>query len=393
MNTGGRQQSDQTAAQGASPVSGERETGASIDQDNGQLALSLSSGRHIMRAEELDHDGKTLSESVPQPVEPTVQTMTDPRPERTVPSSFGQRLRAAREAKDLSRSEVAQRLKLPLRLIARLEDDDYTGMDQGVYLRGYLTSYARMVGIPTVAADTVATAHMHAAPLVATGTVSRSRYLFDRYSVSATYLILTGLIVVPAVWLATHGGLEQNLARTTSLDSPVATIQLPPITDINASGADNSDTTTAPAADPGASALADTTATLAAVDPPKQEHMPVVASMAPFASQSTAATPAPEAPAAHVSTGAHSLVLKLTSPSWVEIVAADGSKLQYGLLPAGAEYSYASDGPLSVRLGNAEGAEVKVDGNAIDLAPFRRANVARLRLFGADGTEPPRAEF
>ncbi|HET7925168.1 MAG TPA: helix-turn-helix domain-containing protein, partial [Rhodanobacteraceae bacterium] len=118
--------------------------------------------------------------------------------------SFGQRLRAAREAKGLSHNDVAQRLRLPLRLIGRLENDDYSGMEQGVYLRGYLSSYARLVGVPTVAAETIASQHTHAAPLVATGKVSRSRYLFDRYSVSATYLILTGLIVVPAVWLATH---------------------------------------------------------------------------------------------------------------------------------------------------------------------------------------------
>ena len=49
--------------------------------------------------------------------------------------------------------------------------------------------------------------------------------------------------------------------------------------------------------------------------------------------------------------------------------------------------------PLSVRLGNAEGAEVGVDGKAIDLAPFRRANVARLRVFGPDGVEAPRSEY
>jgi hypothetical protein len=38
MSTGGGQESNDKAAQGACPVSGERETGASIDQDNGQLA-------------------------------------------------------------------------------------------------------------------------------------------------------------------------------------------------------------------------------------------------------------------------------------------------------------------------------------------------------------------
>jgi len=389
MNSGERQQSDEIAAQGASTLSNKPENGASIDQDNGQLALPLSSGRHIMRAEELDNDGKASSETLPQPVEGMLETM----PERTVENSFGRRLRAAREGMNLSRNEVAQRLKLPLRLIARLEDDDYAGIDQGVYLRGYLSSYARIVGIPTVAADTVASANVRTAPLVATGQTSRSRYLFDRYSVSATYLILTALIVVPAVWLATHGGLEQNLARTTSLDSPTS-IQVPPISQPQAGDADSGDAAAAPATETTELPAADTSATAAATEPPKQEQMPVVASMAPFTTQpATPVTTAQESPATHATAGAHSLTLKLTGASWVEILASHGSKLEYGILPAGAERTYSNNGPLSVRLGNAEGAEVSVDGKVVDLAPFRHANVARLRVFGANGTEAPPTEF
>ena len=391
MNSGERQQSDEKAAQGAGTDSDKPENGASIDQDNGQLALPLSSGRHIMRAEELDNDGKASSETLPQPLEQPVEGILEAMPERTVQNSFGQRLRVAREGMNLSRNEVAQRLKLPLRLIARLEDDDYAGIDQGVYLRGYLSSYARIVGIPTVAADTVASANVRTAPLVATGQTSRSRYLFDRYSVSATYLILTALIVVPAVWLATHGGLEQNLVRTTSLDSPTS-IQVPPISQQATDPDSGEGATTVPATETTEPPVAEASTIASATEPPKQEQMPVVASMAPFTTQSATPAATQETSAAHT-TGAHSMALKLTAASWVEIVGTDGSKLEYGILPAGAERTYASDGPLSVRLGNAEGAEVSVDGKVVDLSPFRHANVARLRVFGTNGAEAPPTEF
>jgi cytoskeleton protein RodZ len=388
MNTSGKQQFDE-AARGASPVSGERESGASIDQDDGQLALPLSSGRHIMRAEELEHDGKASGDALSQSVEETTRAM----PERAPQKSFGQRLREAREAKGLSRGDVAQRLRLPLRLIARLEDDDYAGMDEGVYLRGYLSSYARLVEVPVVAAETVAAQHAHAAPLVATGKVSRSRYLFDRYSVSATYLILTGLIVVPAVWLATHGGLEQNLARTTPLDSPVATIQVPPPALPESQSASATEPAGDAAPEPAATETSEAPSTAAASELPRQEQMPVVASMAPFAAPTTTPAPAAEPAAKTGPAGAHSLVLKLTAASWVEIIGADGNKLEYGILPAGTERTYTSDAPLSVRLGNAEGADVTVDGAPIDLAPYRHANVARLKVFGPDGVESPPADF
>jgi cytoskeleton protein RodZ len=194
---------------------------------------------------------------------------------------------------------------------------------------------------------------------------------------------------VPAVWLATHGGLEQNLAHTTPLDSPT-TIQLPAQTPAESSAADTSaDAARTPGAD-NAAPPSETVTGIAAIDSRKQEQ-PVVASMAPFAAQPVA--PAPETPASHVGTGAHSMSLKLSEASWVEILAADGSKLEYGILPAGAERTYSSDKPLSVRLGNAVGAEVTVDGNAVDLAPFRHANVAHLRVFGENGTDAPSADF
>lgn len=338
-----------------------------------------------MRAEELEQDGKVTIDLLPHD-----EVLESAASEGTPGVSLGHRLRAAREGMNLSRAEAATKLRLPLRVLARLEDDDYQGMDEGVYLRGYLSSYARLVGVPVVVAESAAAAHARVVPLVATGTVSRSRYLFDRYSVSATYLILTGLIVVPAVWLATHGGLEQNLARTTSLDSPT-TISVPPITQ-TATSDTNETQQSAPTDEQTSPAASDSTATIAAVEPPKQEQMPVVASMTPFSTQSPAAVPAPEQ-ATTAKAGAHTLTLKLKADSWVEIVDASGAKLEYGILQAGTERNYSSDGVLSVRLGNAEGAEVGVDGKAIDLAPFRRANVARLRVFGPDGVEAPRSEY
>ncbi|WP_440223028.1 helix-turn-helix domain-containing protein [Dokdonella sp. MW10] len=294
-----------------------------------------------------------------------------------VDATVGQRLRAGREHRGWSREEVANRLKLQVSVIRRIEEDDYSGIAHSVYLRGYLTSYSRLLGLPVTLADEIVATRGEQAPLVSTGTVSRSRYLLDRYSVSATYLILTGLVVGPAVWLATHGGLEQNFARTELLD--VA----PPQTTLAREQA-RSELTIEPVAVDGAAP---------AVPPPATpvEDAPIIASMAPFSSLSQAPAAAPVPATTPAVTGTHTLILRLKQASWVEILSASGEKLEYGLLPAGAERSYASDGAISVRLGNAEGAEVVADGEAIDLAPFRRANVAHLKVFG-DGARASRVE-
>jgi cytoskeleton protein RodZ len=109
-----------------------------------------------------------------------------------------------------------------------------------------------------------------------------------------------------------------------------------------------------------------------------------MASLAPFPS-----LPASNAGDAALPAGAHRLHLKLSEASWVEISADDGRKLEFGILPAGAERDYAANGPLSVRLGNTSGASVVLDGKPVDLAPYRRSNVAYFRVFGAKGAIAP----
>lgn len=295
---------------------------------------------------------------------------------------FGQRLRTAREARGWTHADVAARLRLSTQLIGRLESDHYAGLTDGVFLRGYLGSYARLVGIPVEAANRIAAAHTQTAPLVATGTISRSRFLFERYSVSATYLVLTAIIVVPAVWLATHGGLEQNLARTTPLDPPAQIAAATPRRDMQATIAEKQ---TSPVAD---SSIADSSA-VAPRAPAPVDQPPIIASMAPFTSaaplvQAASATTGPVASAA-IGSGAHTLNLTLNEQSWVEITAADGHKLEYGMLAAHSEHTYRSDGPVSVKLGNAQGAQMRVDGVVFNLAPYQRSNVASIKLFASTG--------
>lgn len=295
------------------------------------------------------------------------------------PGSIGQRLRAARERRGWSCEDVGSRLKLQSRLIRRIEEDDYSGIAHAVYLRGYLTSYARLMEIPLLLADKVVEEHGEQAPLVSTGRVSRSRYLLDRYSVSATYLILTALVVGPAVWLATHGGLEQNLARTVMLDGPTETREAPvPSISEDTSAADNEASSVL---DDGAAPSPVVSQLASSENPVAEDAQPIIASMAPFgAAQASKPVVVPPTAASLVS-GKHSMVLKLSQSSWVEVTTASGEKLEYGLLEAGVERSYSSDGAISVRIGNAQGAEIVADGKSVDLSPFRRANVASLRVF------------
>lgn len=294
--------------------------------------------------------------------------------------SLGQRLREARRDRGWTQEEVGGRLHLPVQIIQRIEAEQYEKIGYGIYLRGYLNSYARLVDVPRVLIDSVVHERAQTPPLVTSGTISHSRYLYQRYSVSALYLILTGIIIVPAVLLAMRASLHPHVAQLTALDRPALAAPADSAPGAQARGHRDSATAAAPV---GSTAPAHA----------GPAETPLVASLAPFSALSRkddggharAASPAPAEAAPTTAqepmAGTHTLKLTLSEPSWVEVTSKSGDKLEYGLLPAGSVRTYQSAQPLEVRLGNCSGAQVEVDGAARDLGPYRHANVAHFRLF------------
>jgi cytoskeleton protein RodZ len=60
----------------------------------------------------------------------------------------GQRLREAREAAQLTVAEVASRMRLEPYALEQLENDDYERLHGSTFVRGYLSGYARLLGLP-----------------------------------------------------------------------------------------------------------------------------------------------------------------------------------------------------------------------------------------------------
>ncbi|CAM5302992.1 RodZ domain-containing protein [Rhodanobacter lindaniclasticus] len=213
------------------------------------------------------------------------------------------------------------------------------------------------------------------APLVTSGGISHSRFLFDRYATAATYVVLTLVIAVPTLWFGVKSTLDRDITHLAPLDAAPVAQQEP----ASASAAIVHTHQGAQSQPPAA--------TQAAVSDADAEQ-PLLASMAPFPRTSPATTasscPIP-AVAAATGSGGHQLELTLSAPSWVEVTRADGTRLEYGLLPAGSHTAYRSDQPLNVSIGNVGAAQVAIDGQAVGLDDFRRANVAHFRMQVQDG--------
>jgi cytoskeleton protein RodZ len=304
---------------------------------------------------------------------------------------FGARLRAVREARGLDVETCGHALRLPVKVLRQLENNEYQGIDYQVYLSGYIRKYARYLEIDEAEIDTaVARLRPSQPPLVVTGGVSHSRYLLDRYATAATYVVLTLVIAVPTVWLGMRGTLTHDMSHLAPLDAaPVAQQDAPPPT----APAPSSSALQASASSNVAAIAQSTPAPAPAASSAHSSEQPLLASMVPVPNDESDATVAPlsgnNPVAPTIGNGSHSLTLDLANSSWVEVTGKDGSHLEYGLLPAGTTKTYRSDQPLEVRIGNAAGAQVNLDGQPMPLDPYRHSNVAHFRVDIQDGKAAP----
>lgn len=61
--------------------------------------------------------------------------------------SIGRYLKTEREVRQISLEELAQTTRIPLRHLASLEDDRLEGLPGDVFVRGFLKSYAKAIGV------------------------------------------------------------------------------------------------------------------------------------------------------------------------------------------------------------------------------------------------------
>jgi len=280
--------------------------------------------------------------------------------------ALGPRLKRAREAKQLTQAAAAAELRVPITVIEALERDDYARLGAPIYVRGHLRSYAGLLGLPAAVAD-AAVFDSPEPELRSAQRISHLRYLYDRYALRAVYLLLTAAIFVPFVWMANQRPALDPASFVRSLDAPPPA---PPVTTAESTVAANEVRDGFESAMPqGAQAER----SVPAVEP---ADFPVMASLTPFYPSRSAA---PTEPAAAES----GWLFRFSADSWVEVVATDGRRLEYGLVRGGSERRYAAGQIARVALGNADAVQVHRDGQPLSLDPFRRANVARFTVSSA----------
>ncbi|HEY2554112.1 MAG TPA: helix-turn-helix domain-containing protein, partial [Candidatus Cybelea sp.] len=63
------------------------------------------------------------------------------------PENLGERFRAAREARGLLISDAAERVRIRSVYLAAIEEENWKTIGAPVYIRGFLRTYARFLGL------------------------------------------------------------------------------------------------------------------------------------------------------------------------------------------------------------------------------------------------------
>lgn len=262
------------------------------------------------------------------------------------PSDYGARLAWERQRADLGVTDVAASLRLHPNQVRALEQEDLARLPEPAYVRGFIRSYARIL-------------HIDAAPLLAdlNAKLAPSASVVDAMTTTSDYSpvraaahermsrrLVIGVALVGLVGLGFIGWLSTQ--RRESASAPVTS---PPL-----------QTAPPPAVEPPAQSEENTPATAASA----LDDVPSLASAELAADSKTLPI----------------LLLRFSGRSWVEVTDASGKILLSELIAAGAERELNGAAPLSVVIGDANVTAVNVHGEAFDLQPFTRNNVARFTV-------------
>ena len=302
--------------------------------------------------------------------------------------SPGRRLREARTAARLSQDDVAVRLRLDRRVVDALERDDHRSLPEPTFVRGYLRSYARLLGLPAGPIVEAYDREGHTPPgLVADLSRRQEVRSSDPPVRLMTYVVVAALVTLGVLWWRyerTPEPVPLDQAGTTPPTALAAPAVTGPAAAPPSAPAPAPATPPAPPSAPAASpTLAATPAVAAGTAPTPPAGTGAAAPATPpgASAASAAAEPLPTAPAVPEG-GPNRLVLRFKHDSWVEVYERGGKRLYFNQAKGGQVLSLSGTPPFRVILGYARDAQVEYNGALFDHAPFTSRDIARFTVGG-----------
>jgi cytoskeletal protein RodZ len=214
------------------------------------------------------------------------------------PPQLGERFRAAREARGASLSDVADQIRIRSVYLSAIEDEHWAEIGAPVYIRGFLRTYARYLRLDPEEAVAAFNATLPEPPAPRTDEPRARRPASGRGGLLLIWIAGTVAVLLVAFVVYNELTLRSQQSVATASATPTAAASASP-------------------------------------SPPAPSPTPALG-------------------------GASSLALVLSAPSWLR-VTVDGNVSMEGTFPAGTSKTFHGKSAL-VRIGNAGGVEIYVDG-------------------------------
>ena len=282
---------------------------------------------------------------------------------------LGPALREAREARGLSLEDVAKALMLSNSTIGRLENEDWEGMQAPVYVRGYIGSYARLVGLDEgslLSLYKVVDVRSANEPLLELTSAdggghrgSRPSWLFAGAALAVAAVIAVGLLLILPE--AEESVVEDGVAEAAEAAATQEAIPLAPTQD-------------APVGE--AAAVAEQ-----AEETADEGFMPQFGAGESAPADALESPPAEEVGAVRLTPlGDDEIEFAFSDTCWVEVKDLDGNYLHASLGEPNGTLLLVGQGPFDIKLGYVPGVVLRFNGAPVPLAPHSREQVASLVL-------------
>ncbi|PIT41099.1 RodZ domain-containing protein [Snodgrassella alvi] len=277
--------------------------------------------------------------------------------------TLGAILSQARKQKGLSVGEVAERLKLPARQIEAMESGSYKGLPEAVFIKGFLSSYARLLELDESEFKQYLQQIFPSGQRYSTSDSSKvlsseldfqdkpQRRHFPRWLIALLVLIIIGAVVY--AWQSKSTSENAKQAATASQEVSAQTAS---ISDIAAS---NIRVVPMPASEQ-VSSTASTT--VISASQPQEANTKTNASE-PVAADSEA------------------LLIKLENKSWLQVSDKNGKVLISQVVDAGSTQQFSGSAPYKVIIGYTPGASIKFAGKDV-IIPQNKKRTAVVMVGG-----------
>lgn len=296
----------------------------------------------------------------------------------------GREFNAARLARGMSIEDVARQLRLSVRQITALEEDDYDKLVSGTFLRGFVRNYAKLL-------------QMDAAPLLQrleqslpptpTPTISYQTEGIPfpsnqgggrRNLIIAGVVALVLLLMVFEIYDRNEGNKGKQPAVKMETGTGTERANVPPPASSTSGTVSSAEEAAGTEQKYEVPAPLPVPAPIPAAPPARQAAPPAVA---PEPDNTVVREPANVA-APEPAGGGDVLRLIFEGESWTEIKDSGGRLLLSRINPRGTEQVLHGKPPFSLTIGNAAAVKLVYNNNQVDLAPYINAygGTARLSL-------------